>query len=178
MPTLVDSYSESNVDSAMTLYAALDLKAAQSFTAAGDILESCKFYLKLTGAPTGTVSAALFSHDGGTFGSGGKPTGTALATSITSIDVSTLTTSYALSTFYFNSPNQFKMVSGTNYFIALVFTSTSSDASNFVNVGRDNSSPTHAGNAARFGTIWNSSTSDLCFYVYSTTLHVEVPSHF
>ncbi len=99
---IVDSYSESNHSNVYaSLYNGFFTKFGQSFTGDGKILDSCKFYLKKVGSPTGMAVATIYAHTG-TFGNGGKPTGSPLATS-DNFDVSTLTVSNQLITFNFKS---------------------------------------------------------------------------
>ena len=161
MSSVVDSYSESNyaVD---TVFGVSYPKYGQSFTANGSILDSAEFYLKTTGSSTGNVTATIYAHDGGTFGSTGLPTGTALATSDT-FDVSALTTSNALITLTFTGANRITLTNATHYFVILEGTT----AGNFIYIGIDNTSPTAAGNLARDdGTGWSTTSNDVIFYVY------------
>jgi len=159
---LVDSYSESNQDSDLTLSAGAIVGASQSFSGDGTDLHSAVFYLKKLGAPTGNVTCKLYAHSG-TFGTDSIPTGAALATAPV-LDISTLTTTYALTTFTFGTT--YTMVSGTKYCIALEY--SGGDASNNVKVGVDVSAPTHGGNDARLvGAAWSALGGDLCFYIYS-----------
>lgn len=164
MPVLVDFYSESNTplqDNFMWLGATI--RRAQSFEATGGEIESAKFHLKKSGSPTGNAVAKIYAHSG-TFGSGGVPTGSALATS-NSFDVSTLTTSYALITFTFPTP--LPVTDTEKYFIS--FEWADGDSSNKVSPACDNSSPTHAGNGARYQSSWASDAFDFVFYVYKST---------
>lgn len=168
MPTLIDSYSESNQDSATILNSYIRY-IGQSFTGSGNYLDSCKFYLKKSGSPTGSAYAQLYAHTG-TFGSTGQPAdlSTPLAVS-DAFNVATLTTSYQLITFNFTGANRYEMTNGTKYF--LVFSHLTSDSTNYVSVGDDASSPSHGGNET--GSIrgeWAAqSLIDTCFYVYKTT---------
>lgn len=157
----VDSYSESNSDGDQNFANG----AGQSFASGtGGTLDSCKFYLKKVGTPTGMARVNLYAHSG-TFGTSSIPTGAPLATA-QPLDVSTLSTSYALITFKFDGPERVTLSASTNYFLSLEY--QRKDTSNTVAAGRDASSPTHGGNAATFdGASWTASpTLDLCFYVY------------
>lgn len=163
---ILDSYSESNWDSDLNVADATIAGQAQSFHGASVVLYSAKFYLTKRGSPTGNIVAKLYAHSG-TFGTSSIPTGSALATS-DNIDVSTIPTSIALVEFLFTGANQYVMSAGVDYVIAVEY----SDGSNGVNdvlVGRDVSSPTHAGNNSRLQSgTWNAfSTSDTIFYVYN-----------
>jgi hypothetical protein len=161
--TLIDSYSETNQNSTVTISAGLATKmVGQSFTSNGWVLSSCKFYLRKNNSPTGSVYAKLYSHTG-TFGSTGVPS-TLLATS-DAIDISTLSTSFALVTFTFTGAEKYAMVNGTNYFIVFD-ASAAGDGSNHVSVGVDTTSSTHAGNRANYTTSWASTSADACFYIY------------
>jgi hypothetical protein len=173
--SLIDSYSETNQSSTGNLSSANALARAQSFTAVGGKLDSAKFYLKKTlGSPTGNATAKLYAHSG-TLGVDGIPTGAALATS-DNFDVSTLSSSFALTTLTFTGANKVSLTSGTNYFISFEY--SGGDGSNRVGTGEDNTSPTHAGNLASFisGSWSVIAGSDLCFYVYSLGVVPEINS--
>ena len=160
---LVDSYSETNRDAARVLRGGGATGAAQSFTAILGSLSSCKWYLKKYGNPTGNAIAYLYAHSG-TYGTSSVPTGTALATS-DSFDVSTLTTSYQLITLTFTGAQQYQLINGTYYCIAIVY--SGGDGSNYINVGTDASSPTHSGNCSEYVSAWGAiSGADAVFYVY------------
>lgn len=163
MATLIDSYSETNVNDEVNLEITGAFDAVgQSFTTLNDgksyTLDSCKFYLKQTSAPSGSLTGQLFAHTG-SYGSGGTATGSALATSST-FDSSTLTGTMALITFTFD--NTYKMNPNTNYVIAVDGVSISGT----VKVGSDSTSPTHSGNAMYYSGGWIADTRDAAFYVY------------
>jgi hypothetical protein len=85
----------------------------QSFSGNGGTLDTVKFYIRKAGSPTGTATAKIYAITG-TSGSTGKPTGAALATSGT-LDVTTLSTSYALESFQFTGGDQITLSNGTDY---------------------------------------------------------------
>lgn len=164
MPNLVDSYDESNQNNFTQLGSGSYTAFGQSFTGNAEKLESCKFFLRKTGSPTGNVVAKLYAHSG-TFGTSSVPTGAALATS-DNFNIATLTTSFQLITFTFTGAQQYLMSAGTKYFIAIEY--TGGGGSDLLEPGYDTSSPTHAGNMARdFGGWGSASGADACFYVYS-----------
>lgn len=167
MANIVDSYSETNQDSANSYNSGSGSNTlGQSFAGDGEDLDSAKFYLKKQSSATGSVSISIYAHSG-TYGSG-IPTGSALATS-DSLDVSTLTTSYQLITFSFTGANRINLVNGTHYFAVFNLNITSASPNDFI-VGTDNSSPTHSGNYAFFQSgSWSAGTKDICFYIYGTT---------
>lgn len=154
MPIIVDSYSESNVDG----FAGADEDfVGQSFTATDGILYSVRFYLKKNGTPTGSIFAYIYAHTG-TFGTSSVPTGSALATS-DAIDISTLSGTGALQEFIFSGVNKISLSNGTKY-VAVVDTVDNT-------AGRDQSSPSHAGNSSGFAGSWSAyDFEDLAFYVY------------
>lgn len=165
---VVDSYSESNKDGGQGLFGAGNTAYAQSFQPPADYpLTRADFYLSKTGSPTGNAVAKLYASTG-TFGTDAEPTGAALDTS-NNLDVSTISSSptYDLHTFTFTG--EYPMTSGTTYVITVEY--SGGDASNNVVVGRDASSPTHAGNNSRFisGTWSQLAGLDFVFYVYGTT---------
>jgi len=163
--TLVDSYAPSNqsADEDLSSAAADNQAVGQGFTGNGGILSRCRFYLRKVGSPTGNATAKLYAHTG-TFGSTGTPTGSALATS-KDFDVSTLETTFAMVDFEFD--DRVTMTNTTKYFIICDY--SGGDATNRVEIGMDDTTPTHGGNQARFKTsTWNADDfADVIFYVYS-----------
>jgi hypothetical protein len=163
---LMDSYSEANQSLDISLNVPTSrIGISQSFTGNGGTLASCNFYLKKTNTPTGNAVAKIYAMSG-TFGSDDNiPTGAALATS-DNFDVSTLTTSYALVQLTFSGGNQITLTNGTKYVITFEYTATSTHS---VQVGGDNTSPSHGGNSAYLvGSTWTAQAGvDTCFYVYS-----------
>lgn len=160
--TIIDSYDISNQNSRFGLNNTVK-KRGQSITGDGNELKSVLFHLHKIGSPTGSAKVELFAHSG-TFGSSSVGTGSALATSDT-IDVSTLiqdTDTNVFDPIRFNFSTPFTLVDGTNYVITVTYTNGSS--TNQVGVAIDTTSPTHAGNASSFTTIWSSAgTIDLLF---------------
>jgi len=167
-PSIVDSYSETNKDAQDLIDADAVHNGAygQCFTATGVRIGRAVFYLSKVGSPTGNAVAKLYAGTG-VFGTSMTPTGAALATS-DNLDVSTLTGSFALITLTFSGANQFTMVNGTKYCLSLEYTNGSSG--NSIQIGRDTSAPSHAGNGIFHDTGgWSAdSTYDVPFYVYST----------
>lgn len=169
MAVIQDFYSETNYSGVAVFLGYSYGRCGQTFTPEStSILSSCEFYLKKTGSPTGNIVAKLYNHTG-TWGSSGKPTGSALATS-NSIDVSTIGTSYGLLSFTF--PVEYITLLDTKYCISLEYSDGS--AGNYISVGLDHSSPTHQGNlyTTNIGSSTYStySTYDAPFYVYGTDL--------
>ena len=163
-----DSYSESNYDNDRTLYSGGQIVRAQSFTSNGGVLNSATFYPSKVGSPTGTATAKIWAHSG-VFGISSIPTGSALATSDT-VNVSTFGTSDALVAFNFTGANRISLVSGTHYIVGLKY--NSGDASNYIQVGHDNSSPTHGGNriTTQDEVTWDpNNTGDMIFSVSTAT---------
>lgn len=164
-PTTVVSYSETNQDALTSLNSGGTVGAGQSFAGNGGVLSACRFYLKKTGSPTGNAVCKIYAHSG-TFGTSSIPTGAALATS-DNFDVSTLTTSLALTEFKFTGSNNITLTNATNYILTIEYSGGS--AGNSLDVGRDASSPTASGNFSTYnGTTWTAvSGSDACFYLYT-----------
>jgi hypothetical protein len=165
MPSIIDSYSESNQDATnFSISSPGNHGGGQSFTGNGSAIGSAVFYLRKTNSPTGNATAKIYAHSG-TFGTSSVPTGAALATSDV-FDVSTLTTSFQLITFDFSGGNQITLTNGTNYVVSIEY--SVSGVPNSVVVGYDSSSATHAGNRSFMNSsdVWASTTNDLCFYVY------------
>jgi hypothetical protein len=117
-------------------------------------------YMGTAGSPTGTVGAYIYTHSG-TYGTSSVPTTPLLASSnlVNAADITA-----GLNTFEFE--DEFTLVNTTNYCLAIVY--TSGTATNYLTVSYDNTSPTHGGNAASFGTsTWTAQSGwDLYFLVY------------
>lgn len=170
----LDSYSESNYSGNINpLYSGSTIYVGQSFTNDNEIvLKSCKFYIRKNGSPTGNVTAQIYAHTG-TYGTSSKPTGSVLATS-DAVDVSGLTASLALTTFTFSGAEKITLDASTYYVVVINY--SGGDSSNSLFVGYDATSPTHDGNISNStdGSSWNSSSSDLCFYIYGGEVTAEV----
>jgi len=162
---IIDSYSESNFSGPGYLYDEY-IKAGQSFTGDGGVLDSAIFYLLIAGSPTGYAYAKIYAHTG-TFGTSSLPTGNALAVS-DGVDVSGISNvAYELTTFNFKGANKITLTNGTKYVVTLEY--ENGDASNYLMYGQDGTSPTHAGNKCYYDGSWHSLSSyDLCFYVYAS----------
>ncbi len=165
--TIEDSYSETNADATLTLYSGAKVEVGQTLNPiVTGSLETAKFVLSKFGAPTGNVTAVLYAHTG-TFGTTGTPTGAALATSDT-LDVSTLTTSGVLTTLTFTAANRVTLTAGTKYTISIAY--AGGDASNYLVIGTDTSSPSHAGNSYyNDGSYHADATTDVPFYVNASS---------
>jgi len=168
MADLLDSYPETNQSATDDAYGNPPKGAGQAITlsiGSSYILDSMKWYLRKIGSPTGSGYAKIYSVTG-TPGTNGVPN-VLLATS-DAFDVSTLTTSFALITFTFSGANRITLTNGEN--IAMSFEYTGGNGSNLVNIGSDNTSPTHAGNEFYDSGSWNAdNTYDECFYLYGVS---------
>lgn len=162
---LIDSYSETNVDTQQPLYTGAEIAASQCFLNVNSrTLDSVKLYLRKVGTPTGTATVSIYAMTG-SYGTTGAPTGSALATS-DALTTTTLSTSYALTTFNFTGANRITL-SASTYYCIVIQHSASTNAFNDIQVGYDGSSPTHGGNMARYTSSWTTmATSDMCFYIY------------
>lgn len=165
---ILDSYSEANVTTNVAnLQSAGTNRAGQTFTPAisGNVSLG-KAYLKRTGSPTGNVYLKVYAITGSS-GTTGKPTGSALATSLP-VSVSTIGTSLGLISFTFSLPG-LRIATGTNYALVLDLSGVTGDASNCLEWGQDTTSPTHTGNkfiSTDNGASYTVSSSvDFCFYV-------------
>ena len=159
--SVMDSYSESNQDTDQDLGVGTTYqKVGQSFTGNGEILTKATFYLKKQGNPTGNIVARLYAHTG-TFGTNSLPTSPIILTS-RAIDITTLTTSYALIDFVFD--NWYPTTNNTKYFISVEY--SGGNGSELLRAGYDSTSSSHGGNRARSDGTWSTNTADLCFYVY------------
>ena len=170
MADLLDNYSESNQSTVQSMRGGSVTGVGQAFAVslADRKLDSCKFYLKKVGSPTGNIVAKLYSHTG-TYPTSSLPD-TLLATS-DAVSITTLTTSSALITFTFSGAERIDL-STTNYVITCEY--SGGDASNLLQAGYDETSPTHGGimeiQMAILSGAWGTATGqDLCFYVYGAS---------
>lgn len=155
-PTLIDSYSETNQNGSVQVYGS---EAGQSFTPDNRYeVYKAKFYLKKTGSPTGNIYAKIYEVKSGQVGK-------LLATS-DAVNVSTLTTSFALYDFIFNGNNRIVLENGFEYLVAISY--SDGNASNNVVVGIETSGTGHSGKLwQKSGSTWSSSNQDACFYIYA-----------
>lgn len=172
--TSLSTYSQTNQDTLVAIGDGTTTGLAQSFaspaattnTNARGCFHSARFYMRKVGTPTGNATAKLYAHSG-TLGSSSVPTGTALATS-NNFDVSTLTGTLAWVDFFFPPASGlwYQFAASTNYCIAIEY--SGGDASNYIQVGVDASSPGHAGNVATYASsTWTANAAqDACFNAY------------
>jgi hypothetical protein len=169
MPTLIDSYSESNYSNSQGLLSAR--WQGQSFLNPTEIvLDSVVFYLSKYGSPISDAYISIYAMTG-TFGASGVPTGSILAES-DPLDVTTLTTSHALKTFNFSGTNRITLSASTHYCIVLHH--AESAWPDFIYNSIDLSSPTHPGDwfQSNNGTSWSHSSSGAVaniFYIYGVS---------
>jgi len=174
---IIDSYPETNFDtyypisvvhpSSGIYYSALG-QTFQTPASPQYSITSCKFYLRKNASPVGILKVRIYAHTG-TWGSTGVPTGSALASS-DGVAMENLTSDYQLITFVFSGVNRIILSASTNYCISLEADSaTTLDSTNYVNVGLDTASPTHAGNAFHYNySDWGAEGTgvDIIFYLY------------
>jgi len=77
------------------------------------------------------------------------------------IAIADIGTSWAQVDFEFK--DEFTLVAATTYWIVVEY--SGGDSSNRLEVGVDNSSPTHSGSCYTYSGSWSSQTYDMCFYV-------------
>lgn len=168
MSKFLAGYSTSNQDDYTYADSAEGFGNAQTFIGNGELADSCKFRVGVSGSPTGTMVAKIYATTG-TFGTDSKPTGAALATSDT-IDVAIIPSGATPTrefTFYFSGVNRITLTNGTVYAVSCEY--TGGDASNKISIGRDSSSPTHAGDGSSesTGSVWTARTYDNIFAIYT-----------
>lgn len=169
--TVIDSYGKSNTNATYSLYNGYSvIFMGQSFSNTNvGYLDNIKFHIFKSGSPAGNATAYLYAHTG-TLGSSSLAIGSPLATSSTLIDVSTLgtTTAQELSTFYFTGYGRVRMEASTNYCIVLGY--NGGDASNYLKIGTDTTSPTPVGNImySANGTSWTAITANDLIYSVSS----------
>jgi hypothetical protein len=158
---LADEYSSDNYNLAETLCSSLCRWGYGQETQPGaGVLTRAQFWMYKTGSPPGNAVAKLYASDEA---SPAKPTGVALATS-DSRSASSFGISWAWEEFVFT--DEYSMTAGTDYFIVVEY--SGGDVDNRLNIGADNSSPTHSGNAAhnQAGSWVALSGIDTCFRIY------------
>jgi hypothetical protein len=138
-----------------------------SFTSAGGVLDSAKFYLKKFGTVTGNMRVLVYGHSG-TYGDSSIADNTALLATSDNVSVSGLTTSLALITFDFTGAQRITLTSG--YYVVVCKFNDMGDNSNYIFVGADTTSSTHSGNAVYYAageSGWGAyNPEDIIFYVY------------
>lgn len=167
--TLVDSYSESFGDLDFSLSGSSSFYGQTFLNVSEGVLSSCKFYLRKSGSPVGSIYARLYALTGD-YDSGGVPTGSPLATS-DAYDSSTLPASFGASSlisFTFSGSNQVTMSANTSYGIVVV---TSGVTVGTVRSMLDTTTLSDLGkslNGGATGATWNAGdASDFPYYVYS-----------
>lgn len=160
---ICDCYPEDNQDSDWSLGDAYHAFGQTFLTHEAATLSAARFYLRKANSPTGTATVKIYAHTG-TFGTSGKATGAALATSDT-LDVSALTGTYALTTFAFSGANRITLAADTAY-VAVVYYSSGAGA-DLLEVGYHFGADWHRGNAAYYnGATWTGNAAyEVCFYV-------------
>jgi len=189
---LVDSYSQTNQSADIDIQAvhpdptgATSVVGQSFMSTSGDYkLTSVKFYLKMGkwwSPAVGNLQAQLYAHTG-TFGSGGKPTDGPLAVS-NLVSMAVLVFPYAnpwvLCEFTFPTGQQYGLVNNVPYgIVVIVHDATRIDRNNYyIEVGIDNTSPTHQGNTLRYWSGWSGiSYQDTIFYVYGEKIELTPPS--
>jgi hypothetical protein len=128
---LIDSYLETNYD--YDISTSRSEYWSQSFTVKNPgILDSIEFYLSITGALTGNITAKIYDM-AGTIGTNGVPTGAVLATS-DNLDISTLTSTPTLTSFTFSGVNKISLIE-KNYCIVLYNSSNFTPTTNILKIG-------------------------------------------
>lgn len=140
-------------------------------------LDSVVFYARRYGAPTGYLTAYLYSVSGA-YGSTTTCVGSPVATSTTFIDVSTLTTGSGHNVLTFQFNGTYHMTAEYYAIILLPYNGTNWNNDNKILVSLDLSSPSHAGNVAYYHTgLWKADdTIDLSFVVYGSTDASSTPT--
>ena len=152
----IDTYASGNKSAQISMYSTTNEQVGFAITLAGDKnIQTVDFFLDKVGTPTAdSVMKAKIYAVTGSVGTSGLPTGSLLATSI-DVDVSVLTGTFAFVQFTFEEP--YAATAG-NFAIFLEY--NSGDASNYVRIGTDSSSPTHGSNAFATNTVGSGWAAD------------------
>src|SRR3990167_3890748 len=169
--TLEDSYGSANNDGDELLGDAYNQAAGQAFTPKDTVdISEARFLLRKSGSPTGTAYARLYSITGA-YGDTGIPAN--LLASSTGFDVSTLTTTYTMTSFSFVLP-LYRVNEGVRYFIVVDFTGIGNPIA-LGSAAIDVSNPGHNGNMAEYQVSWNSfSSQDMIFEVYGVNVQPKL----
>lgn len=181
--TIIDS--NSTADSDENLYVGNILAVGQSFKpSTSGRISSANFYIKKIGRPPGIIQLHIYAH-AGVFGTSSIPTGSVTLAVSDLIPTTSLTGSYAKTTFNFTGPNAICLSSGTEYVVVLFHHEDAADAAGgYISVNR-NSTPgsVHAGNLSILATAvpkWTAEPSeDLRFSIIgpvSDTLKIYLSS--
>ena len=169
----IDTYASSNKSAQMSMYSTNNEQVGFAVTLGSDKnIQTVDFFLDKVGTPTAdSVMKAKIYAVTGSVGTSGLPTGSLLATSI-DVDVSVLTGTFAFVQFTFEEP--YAATAG-NYAILLEY--NAGDASNYVRIGTDSSSPTHGSNAFATDTVntgWAADTTqDIIFKLDSAGPNID-----
>lgn len=165
---LVDLYPENNNSSFLPVYATEDNSIptflGQSITVSSPIVISkLRFYVRKKGTVTGQIKAKIYRITG-VVGIGATGVGEAIAESYP-VEASVLTTIPKVIDFAFSIPYQ---ALSDNYVIGIEY--TGGDSNNCIEVGVDDTAPTHYGNYCQYnGKSWLADAAkDLIFYMYIT----------
>ena len=173
MASIIDSNSEAGYSGDLNIQdnhpsdaPGLNSAGGEAFTipTSAKTITGAKFYLKKSGSPTGNATFQVYAATG-TIGTNATPTGAALGTS-GNLDLTTVTTSFALYELTFGTP--IDVTGGSDYCVVMVNPASGVDSGNYPIVGYTGN--THAGNLTHFwNTAWASNSSlDVAFYLYGT----------
>lgn len=164
MSVLIDSATvaspaDTNCDSSQLM--------GQSFEVQNDCdLDELIIDMKTNGSPSGSFQFQIYAHSG-TYGSTSVPTGSVLATSDT-VNVSSLTSSYATYSVYFTGGNKIAVTTGQRYVLVCNYATTSYPNSIFFK----NKTPSfHGGNQSYKAGSWTALGSyDIIFELRGTVV--------
>lgn len=159
---VIASYSESNDDDIGRL--AVDFGAVgESFASGiGGTLDKITVDLNRVGSPGGAARIVVFDHSG-TYGTSSVWGSNDLAYS-DDVTVNGISTSQGLVDFVFSGADKISLSASTNYTFLLELSGGSYNASNYVAVWADTTSPTYSGNMIIDGGA--EAGLDMGFYVY------------
>jgi len=166
----IDTYAVGNQDAGISMYNDNNEQVGFALAYTGEAIQSVQFYLKKTGSPAGDIKAKIFASTG-SVGSTAKPTGSMLAESV-SLSPSVLTGSYVMTELTFEGPYT---TSSADYCVLIEY--SGGDASNYIEVGTDSSTPSHGSNTfatdAKDSGWAEDATQDLIFDIYKAGPTIE-----
>lgn len=164
--TLVDFPSNNQDASKNLFFLGTAIEAAQCFlNPIAATLKNVEFFLQKHGTISGNIQCTVYLVSG-TLGTNAIPFSSAIATS-DNVDLATVGLSYSQIKFNFSGAQQITLSAGQKYAVAVTF--ASGDASNYLQVGINNSSVVSGQNAAYLNVIptWTTGapTDNVIFYL-------------
>lgn len=175
---LIDSYNVSNYDEQWGSYLDHGEYLGQAFVVTTPcLIDSCKFYLRKYGSPTGDAWCEIYRIGTGTYGTDAKPVnkpGSGYLCKSSLFDVATLSSTLRLIKFTYTGADRIVLPIG---YYCVIFTYQGGNSTNYLGLGRDDTSPSHAGNEVisySGGSFSAFTIRDIIFYVYGIKVNYNI----